>query len=324
MNHRPPWAVTFRMGTDALSKLNVGAAATWHAAGMSRAQLTQLTAAGDLVRIRYGIYATARIIERAQRDPCLAHALEVAAVTAARTHKGVASHHSAAQMHGLDLLRKPTDGTVTLTVPPGTHNGPFRRAGVVHHTAGLPDGHVIKLYDVPATTAARTVTDIARTTSFTEGVVVADSALRERYTSKTELHRVLAHCDRWPGISQARDAVEFATGVAESALESCARVSFRDHGLPPPELQVNILGREGGIIARVDFFWRGFATIAEADGLLKYDGREKAIAELKRDRLLREAGFEVVHFTWKELFSDPKRLAARIREAFNRAILLAR
>ena len=49
----------------------------------------------------------------------------------------------------------------------------------------------------------------------------------------------------------------------------------------------------------------------------------KAIAELKRDRLLREAGFEVVHFTWKELFAEPDRVAARIRAAFTRALRLA-
>ena len=63
-------------------------------------------------------------------------------------------------------------------------------------------------------------------------------------------------------------------------------------------------------------------TIAEADGLLKYDGRDDAIAELKRDRLLREAGFEVVHFTWKELFAEPVRVATRIRETFARGLRL--
>ena len=56
----------------------------------------------------------------------------------------------------------------------------------------------------------------------------------------------------------------------------------------------------------------------------KYDGGERAIAELKRDRLLREAGYEVIHFTWQELFSDPVRVAGRIRAAFERAIRLSR
>ena len=301
-----------------LSEMAVGTAATWRAAGISETRLARLVRDGELIKIRYGVYATAAMLARAESDPCLRHAVEVAAATA-RTRKGVASHHSAAQMYGLDLLRNPAPGTVTLTVPPRARSGRHGDAQVVWHAAEVPDQHVSTRYGQLVTTAARTVIDIARMSTFMEGVVVADSALRERHTSKTDLHRVLAFCERWPGNSQAKDVVEFATAVAESVLESCARVSFRDQGLPMPDLQVNIIGRGGGIVARVDFFWRSFSTIAEADGLLKYDGRDKAIAELKRDRLLREAGFEVVHFTWKELFSDPKRVAARIRAAFDRA-----
>ncbi len=312
------------MGTDALSKIIIGTAADWRSAGVSGKRLAALARTGKLVRLRHGVYATASILARAEADAGLASALRVAAVTAAATRKGVASHHSAALMHGVDLLRKPGDGVVTLTMPSGARTGPYGRAGVIRHVAELPDDHVTKLYGVPVTTAARTVADIARTSAFMEGVVAADSALRERHTSKTELRRVLARCGRWPGATRAREVVDFADPGAESVLESCARVAFRDQGLPPPELQVHIIGRGGGIIARVDFFWRGFDTIAEADGLLKYEGRADAVAELKRDRLLREAGYEVVHFTWKELFSDPARVAARIRQAFTRALHLTR
>ena len=179
---------------------------------------------------------------------------------ATRRHGGIASHHSAAQLHGLRLLKQPP-GTVTLTVPPGTRAGRYRQdAGVICHAAELPDQQVTKRYGVPVTTAARTVADIARTTTFMEGVVVADAALYERHASKSELRRVLAGCERWPGTSRARQVIDFADGLAESVLESCARVLFRDHGLPPPELQVHITGRDRTMIARVDFF--GAATVS--------------------------------------------------------------
>ena len=69
----------------------------------------------------------------------------------------------------------------------------------------------------------------------------------------------------------------------------------------------------------IDFFWREYSVVAEADGLLKYQSGADAIAELKRDRLLREAGFEVVHFTWDELFREPERVVSRIRAALARA-----
>lgn len=274
------------------------------------------------MQLRYGTYAKASLVAAAEANPALGHALHVAGVTA-RTRVGVASHHSAAQMWGLSLLGKLPDATVALTVAPHARVGSYRRASVIRHAAELPDEHVTKLYGIAVTTAARTVIDIARTSPFMAGVVVADSALYERHASKTELRHVLGRCDRWPGISRARHVVDFASGLAESAFESCARVVFRDQGLPPPELQVHITGRDHTVIARVDFLWRRYDVIAEADGLLKYDSGERAIAERKRDRLLLEAGFDVIHFTWQELFSDPSRVAGRIREAFGRATRLA-
>jgi hypothetical protein len=41
-------------------------------------------------------------------------------------------------------------------------------------------------------------------------------------------------------------------------------------------------------------------------------------------RWSRQEGYEVVHFTWQELFSDPAGIAGRIRAAFDRAIRLGR
>lgn len=311
--------MTSRDVADTLSKVDVGTVATWRAAGISTRQLHSLVSSGQLVKVRHGAYATSSVLARAASDPGLRHALEVAATMATRRHGGTASHHSAAQLHGLRLLKQPP-GTVTLTVPPGTRAGRYRQdAGVICHAAELPDQQVTKRYGVPVTTAARTVADIARTSTFMAGVVVADAALYERHASKSELRRVLAGCERWPGTSRARQVIDFADGLAESVLESCARVLFRDHGLPPPELQVHITGRDRTMIARVDFFWRRYGVVAETDGLLKYDSGERAIAERRRDRLLLEAGFEVVHVTWQELFSDPARVAGRIREAFRRA-----
>jgi hypothetical protein len=275
-----------------------------------------------VVRIRYGVYATGEIVAEAKSDSALRHAFEVAAVRETRNRGGVASHESAAMLWRLSLLNKVADGTVTLTVPPGPRTGQHKRTGVVSHAAELPDSHATELYGLPVTTAARTVIDVARSATFREGVVVADSALHERYSSKTDLRRVLARCKGWPGVAQARRAVDFASPLAESPLESCARVAFHEQGLPAPMLQTHILGTDGGGIGRVDFYWARYRTIAEADGLLKYQESENAIAELKRDRLLREAGYEVVHFTWQELFADPGRVATWVRAAFDRAIRL--
>jgi hypothetical protein len=295
----------------------------WLAAGLSKRELAGMVSAGDLVRVRYGTYAKANMIAAAAADPVLAHALEVAGVLA-RQPRAIASHESAATLRGLDLLNGPSAGTVRVTVPSGARAGSYRQANVIRHSAALPEAHVTELFGVQTTTAARTAVDIARSGTFMAGVVTADSALHQRWTSKTELRRVLASCDGWPGIGNATRVVDFASSLAESVLESCARVVFHERGLPPPELQVVILGEGGSKIARVDFFWRDYGVVAEADGLLKYQAGTDAIAELKRDRLLREQGLDVIHFTWEELFTEPARVAQRIRAAFDRARRLLR
>ena len=276
-----------------------------------------------MVRIRYGTYAKASLVVAAAADPVLAHALNVANAVSGLP-RAVASHQSAAMLRGIDLLNRPPDGTVCITVPPGTRAGSYRRANVIRHSAALPEAHVTRLFGLPTTTAARTAVDIARTGTFMAGLVTADSALHQRWTSKTELRRVLASCDGWPGIGNARTVVEFASSLAESVLESCARVVFREGGLPPPELQIAIFGQGGGPIARVDFLWREYGVVAEADGLLKYQSGADAIVELKRDRLLRERGLEVIHFTWEELFREPERVVGRILATFERARRLRR
>jgi hypothetical protein len=302
---------------------SIASAQAWLATGLSRRELARQVASGELVRIRYGTYARASLVAAAAADPVLALALDVANAVAGLP-RAVASHQSAARLRGLDLLNGPPDGPVHITVPPGTRVGSYRRADVIRHSAALPEAHVTELFGVRVTTAARTAVDIARTGTFMAGVVTADSALHQRWTSKTELRRVLASCDGWPGIGNARTVVEFASPLAESVLESCARVVFHQKGLPSPELQITILGQGGSKIARVDFLWRECGVVAEADGLLKYQTGADAIAELKRDRLLREQGLDVIHFTWEELFREPERVVSRILTAFERARRLRR
>lgn len=304
-----------------IDRIRLGTASTWQAAGLSRSDFARLLAAGGLVKIRRGIYASAAEVAAASADPARAHALHVAGVIA-RIGGGVASHQSAAVLHGLSLLTKPPDGAVTLTVPPGKRPGSYGQAGVARHSAELPVNQVIQRFGVPVTSVARTVVDIARTTPFMAGVVVADSAIHQLRTNKTELRRVISGCAGWPGIGRARKVADFASGKAESVFESCARVVFNEHGLPPPELQVDLFGGDGGLIGRADFFWRQYGVVGESDGLLKYEDRREAIKELRRDRLLREVGLEVVHFTWHELFEQPERVIARFRAAFTRGARL--
>lgn len=285
-------------------------------AGLSAAKIRRLARQGVLQPVGRGAYARAAVAAKVA-DAAGGQALQAAAALAVAGRGAVASHHVAAAMHGLDLLGRPP-AWVAVTRPPAGGGSRTGRPGVWVHAASLPVRHVTSWHGVPVTSAARTVVDLARTSPFRAGVVVADSALHRKQTSRAELQAVLADCRRWRGIQQARHVVAFADARSESALESISRVAFHDQGLPPPDLQVWV-GGNGLVIGRADFLWAQHRTIAEADGAGKYMIQGRAQAQLRRDAELRDAGFEVVHFTWEEIVRAPAQVAASIRAAFQRA-----
>ena len=302
---------------DVVSRNTVKSASQWRASGISPPLLRSLVRSGELIRMRQGVYATKRAVDWAGADPVRAHVLKVLAATATAGGNAVASYQSAALLHRLSLLTSSPAGTVTLTLPPDKKWNRAQPADVVFHASELPKEHVTRLYNLPVTTVARTVADLARTLPFMDAVVAADSALSQEKVTKPEVHRVLDECKGWPGVRQARRVIDFADERAESPLESAARVVFAEAGLDPPELQVTIHGDE--FAAVVDFLWRPHKVIAEADGLVKYNDRKDLLAERERDHQLREAGYVVVHFTWKELFQNAgEPVTNRIRSALRR------
>jgi hypothetical protein len=286
------------------------------AAGIRRARLRTLLNRGEIVPLGHGVYTTARYVQRAESTTGGTDVLRIAAAAAVTGTEAVASFHSAAMIYGLDLLR-PQPADVAVTRDLGAAGCRTGRPGVQLHVAALPPEHRAKRLGVPVTSVARTVIDMARSVPFRNGVVAADSALRRKLTTKAELQAVVEACSGWPGIAQARLVVEFSDALSESAFESISRVVFRDGGLPPPELQVWV-GREGLVIGRVDFLWRKFSTIAEADGAAKYSDPDRARRQLSRDADLREAGFEVVHFGWQDVHLNAHHVVGSIRAAFAR------
>jgi Protein of unknown function (DUF559)/Transcriptional regulator, AbiEi antitoxin len=287
--------------------------ADWRAAGVTEARLRSLVRSGMLVRVRRGVYASRPAVEWAKASPARGHALLVMAARAAVGHDSVGSHQSAALIHQLDLFPRPA-GTVILTRPTARRTGRLRSDSLFFHAAELPDDHVTRVLGATVTSVPRTVVDLARTSSFMSAVVTADSALREGSTTKSSLTAVCDACGGWPGIRQARRVVDFSDLRAESVLESCARVIFHEHGLDPPELQFGVNGQD--FRYSVDFYWPKHGVIAEADGEIKYSDPRRAIRQLERDQQLRDLGYKVIHFTWRELFQNPRAVVDRIRRAF--------
>ena len=293
--------------------MRVLSAAEWRRAGLTEARIRSLIRSGELIRVWPSVYATRSAIEWSKASPARGHALRVIAAVASVGRDSVASHQSAALIHGLDLFPAPPD-MVTMTRTRARSSGRRKSDGIFFHTAELPDGHVTKQLGARVTSVPRTVVDVARMSSFMSAVVTADSALRAGLTTKGALLAVCHQCPRWPGIRQARRVVDFANPGAESVLESCARVVFHEQGLEAPELQFTVTGPD--FRYSVDFYWPRHRVIAEADGAVKYSDAQRAVRQLDRDQRLRDLGYKVVHFTWRDLFRNPEEVIARIRKAF--------
>jgi hypothetical protein len=283
--------------------------------GLSRKGIASLIDSGELISLDRGVYIVAEVAGRLKLLPGGETLIRASAALATAGPGTVISHHTAALIHGLDLLDAPPQVTVTRAPGMGSRSG---KAGLHVHVARVPASHVGSRLAIPVTTVARTVIDLARSEDFRGGVVVADSALHKQLATKRRLQQVLAELPRSRGAGRAAQVVEFSDGRSESALESIARVAFRDCGLPPPDLQVQLGGDE--FLARVDFYWWEFRTVVEVDGAMKYDDRNAAVRQLRRDAKLRHAGFEVEHFNWQEITQTPDRVAATIRAAFGRGL----
>ena len=280
---------------------------------LAQARKHGLSPAVPRARVAHGVLVHGPVWDEAAPDPRHVLVLKAAARVLA-VRGGRVSHRTAAVVHGLPLL-----GSLPVR-PDVTRECRFTgdassMPGV--RVAALPDEDCTNVDGVPVVSLARTVVDVARTSTWREAVVVADAALRQGL-DPSELAGTAGRCARWPGIAQARRVLAFADGRAETPLESITRVAYALEGLPPPETQVVICAPDGSFLAMVDFLWRAQRVVGEADGMGKYDAPGTLRLEKLREHGLHQVGFEVVRNLWGEAWKPVERrqLAERVRAGF--------
>jgi hypothetical protein len=172
---------------------------------------------------------------------------------------------------------------------------------------------------VECTSVELTCIDMAREHGVVAGVVALDYALHQGITTLARIYDDLDRCVRWPGVRAAREAIALANPLSESVLESRSRLKLREFGIPEPEPQVSIGNDWGGFVARVDFYWDEFGVVGEADGDLKYDGRDPAplLDEKERQGLLDNLDLGVVRWGTRDMRNFAP-VAHRLRGAFAR------
>jgi len=145
-------------------------AADLRAAGHGEDDIRRLLRSGVLTHIRRGAY-----VEQVPDDRDVCHALLLQAALAELGRGAVASHVSAAVLHGLPTWGLPLE-RAHVTFDRRTGGRVDDRLHV--HTAPLRSDDVVMVDGVAVTSWPRTVVDIARRARFEAAVAVADAALR--------------------------------------------------------------------------------------------------------------------------------------------------
>ncbi len=231
-------------------------------------------------------------------DPALVAAAELA---------GLASHASAARLHGLDLWR-PIEG-IDVTVRRGSHP---RAPGVRVHRVNLRPDEVD--HRLLATNIWRTLLDCGRGLPLSDAVVILDSALRRGWVKLADL-RAAADAARGHGSVALRRAVAHADALSGSALESALRplLVLLDARM---DTQVRIRGVPGGPI---DFLLDGWLVV-ETDGYEFHRGRADYRNDRERSNQLAVRGYTLLRFTYEDVRGRPWWVLAQVQALLDRGL----
>lgn len=173
--------------------------------------------------------------------------------------------------------------------------------------------------DVPATTPARTLFDVAAWTprflhrTFEHYLVTGDLTVRSTWRSLFEIAR-----QGRPGITRVRNMLNewsLDTEQPESVLEARMLSLCFVAGFPPFEFQAKI----GPY--RVDFLWREQMAIVECDGFAYHGSTRDAFeSDRARDAYLQSLGFTVWRFSFRQITSQQSEVRERLRSVFRRSV----
>jgi very-short-patch-repair endonuclease/predicted transcriptional regulator of viral defense system len=185
------------------------------------------------------------------------------------------------------------------------------RGIVIHRTRRLTADDLTRRNNIPVTTLARTVVDLASTLDARALARALNEARIRHGLRDATLRRTLAALPRRKGAARLRVLLEPNDAPTRSALEDRFLELVARHGLPRPEVNQRVAGYE------VDMLWRDARLIVELDGRRYHHSRFEQDRE--RDAELVAAGYRVVRITWRRLVESPAREAARLSRMLDAA-----
>lgn len=254
------------------------------------------TAAARLHRIHHTVYSLVPK-ELLKRD-----GLYMAAVLACGPG-AVLSHRSAA---ALLELRDWGHTQIEVTVP---RRSARRHDGIkVHRSTVLADQDITVVNNIPCTTVARTLFDMAEVVtarqlerSFDQGEILQVLDLKA-------IEDQLARNPTRPGAKAVRRVLtEHYIGSTPTANENEERLLAltRAAGLPDPRVNFFIDPGDGDRPIKVDFVWPEQRVALEVDGRETHDTQQQFEIDRERDQRLIAAGWKIIRTTWRQLKFRP-------------------
>ena len=283
---------------------------------VTRTQLLELGIASDTIDRRVSAKRL-RLMHRGvyRVGPLVApHARELAAVLACAPHAFL-SHTSVAPLW--QLLPDAPDGTVVeVSITQGDRG---RRPNIRVHRVRLQPADVTTLQNIPVTSAARTVTDLAAVLQERDLERVLAQAERLNLLDRSTLHSLAEQRFGRPGapLLRAMLACEAGPALTRSEAEQRFLTLIRKAQLPLPETNVRVGGYE------VDFFWRRHGLVVEVDGYAFHSSRRRFENDRRRDALLTANGVNVMRVTWRQVVHESVAMLARVAQALGRTGVVA-
>jgi hypothetical protein len=225
---------------------------------------------------------------------------------------GAFSGRTAAWLHGLDL--SPVD-PIEIIVPDSS--GMSSRMGLSVRRAAVAAEDVVLRRGFAVTSLPRTLSDLSRSVSLPEVVVVADAALHEGLISLAQLQEWVQINAGRKGVASVRRLLVLVEPGSESPMETRLRLLLVGAGLPRPEAQVPLYDAEGRFLGRPDFVYRKQRLALEYDGGTH---RDSLIADDRRQNRLQNAGFHILRYTAADLLRTPDSIVRQVREALKRRL----
>jgi very-short-patch-repair endonuclease len=266
-------------------------------AGLSPGVIERRVARGWLTQVHPGVYNTFP-------DAKIPLAAETAALLAFKP-PAVLSHDSAASLWE---LRRPS-GELHVTVA-GQPN--VRLHGVrVHRSRTLLTRDVQGLKDLPVTSPARTLLDIAGGLTPRQLELAVDEGMRNGIVSRAQIRDVLDRIPNRKGEATLSNLLDLnrRETVTRSEAEERFLAMVRDASLTAPEANAWLNG------FMVDFLWRRERIVVEVDGYTYHGSRRRFEDDRAKGAALAAAGYQVIRVTWLQMQDEPFAVIARLAQA---------